>query len=160
MAVVRKIFVDLRTGFHRLEDGALILALVSMLTVALSQIVLRNLFDSGFLWAESFLRILVLWVAMLGAMVATRERNHISIDLLSRLFSSRFFSSLQIVSLLFAAVVCATAAYYCVVFISYEYQDGTIAFAGVPVWFCQSIMPIGFGVMALRFMFSVFVRDR
>ena len=160
MAVVRKIYLDLRTGFHRLEDGALILALVSMLTVALLQIVLRNLFDSGFLWAESFLRILVLWVAMLGAMVATRERNHISIDLLSRLLPPGFFVPLQNISLLFAAGVCATAAYHCVVFINYEYQDGTSAFADVPVWICQSIMPIGFGVMALRFVFSVFVREQ
>ena len=48
------------------------LALVSILVMALIQIVLRNVFDSGLLWAESFLRILVLWIAILGAMVATR----------------------------------------------------------------------------------------
>ncbi|HIL83344.1 MAG TPA: TRAP transporter small permease subunit, partial [Pseudomonadales bacterium] len=107
MASLRKNFLTLRTGFHRLEDGALVLALVSMLVMALTQILLRNLFDSGFLWAESFLRILVLWVAILGAMVATRDRNHISIDLLSRLLPAGYFVPLQIVSLLFAAVLCA-----------------------------------------------------
>ena len=160
MAFVRKNLLALRTGFHRLEDGALVLALVSMLVMALTQIVLRNLFDSGFLWAESFLRILVLWVAILGAMVATRERNHISIDLLSRLLPGGYFIPLQIVSLLFASVLCAVAAYHSVVFISYEYQDETIAFADVPVWLCQSIMPIGFAVMALRFLYAVFVRKQ
>ena len=160
MAFVRKTFFALRTGFHRLEDGALVLALVSMLVMALTQIVLRNLFDSGFLWAESFLRILVLWIAILGAMVATRERNHISIDLLSRLLPVGYFAPLQIISLLFAAVLCVVAAYHSVVFIGYEYEDGTIAFSEVPVWFCQSIMPIGFGVMALRFFHAVFVRVR
>jgi TRAP-type C4-dicarboxylate transport system permease small subunit len=143
MAALRKNLLAVRSGLHRLEDGALVLALVSMLVMALTQIVLRNVFDSGLLWAESFLRILVLWVAILGAMVATRDRNHISI-----------------VSLLFAAVLCAIAAYHSVVFISYEYEDGTIAFAEVPVWFCQSIMPIGFGVMALRFLYSAFVREQ
>ncbi len=51
MASLRKNFLTLRTGFHRLEDGALVLALVSMLVMALTQILLRNLFDSGFLWA-------------------------------------------------------------------------------------------------------------
>ena len=158
MASLRKNFLLLMTGFHRFEDGALVLALVSMLVMALTQIVLRNLFDSGFLWAESFLRILVLWIAFLGAMVATRDRNHISIDLLSRLLPNAYFVPFQIVSLLFASLLCAVAAYHSVVFISYEYEDGTIAFAEVPVWLCQSIMPIGFGVMALRFFSAMFAR--
>ena len=158
MASLRKNFLLLRTGFHRLEDGALVMALVSMLVMALTQIVLRNLFDSGFLWAESFLRILVLWIAFLGAMVATRDRNHISIDLLSRLLPTAYFVPFQIVSLLVASLLCAVAAYHSAVFISYEYEDGTIAFAEVPVWLCQSIMPIGFGVMALRFFSAIFGR--
>ena len=59
---------------HRCEDFALIGALITMLAIALMQIVLRNFFDSGVLWAETFSRVLVLWLAMLGAMVATRER--------------------------------------------------------------------------------------
>jgi len=45
-------------------------------------------------------------------------------------------------------------------FIGYEYEDGTIAFADVPVWLCQSIMPIGFGVMALRFFYAVFEQEQ
>ena len=160
MASLKQYLLALRAGIHRLEDGALMLALVSILVMALIQIVLRNVFDSGLLWAESFLRILVLWIAILGAMVATRERNHISIDLLSRLLPPQYFVPLRVVSLLFAAVLCTTVAYHCVVFIGYEYEDGTIAFAAVPVWLCQSIMPIGFGVMALRFFYAVFEQEQ
>jgi TRAP-type C4-dicarboxylate transport system permease small subunit len=146
---------------HRAEDLTLVLALISMLLMALLQIVLRNLFDSGLLWAESFLRILVLWVAMLGAMVATRERNHISIDLLSRLISKPvLLALLRAVTQLFAAAICFIAAYYCVEFISYEYEDGTIAFAEVPVWICQSIMPIGFFIMGSRFVIGLLVGGR
>ncbi len=144
---------------HRAEDGLLILALVSMLLMALAQIFLRNFFDSGFLWAESFLRIMVLWVAMLGAMVATRERNHISIDLLSRLLPPKLFLPLRILAQLFAVVVCGVAAWYCLEYVGYEYEDETIAFAEVPVWVCQAILPVGFAVMALRFLISIFIRD-
>ncbi len=142
---------------HRFEDGALILALFSMLLMALTQITLRNFFDSGFLWAESFLRILVLWVAMLGAMVATRERNHIGIDLFSRLLSPALYLPLRILTQLFAAVICFVAAWYCVDYIRYEYEDGTIAFASVPVWVCQSILPVGFAVMGLRFVSGLLI---
>lgn len=141
---------------HRLEDATLVLALSSMLLMALLQIILRNFFDSGFLWAESFLRILVLWVAMLGAMVATREKNHISIDLVSRSLDRRLTLPIEILTSLGAAAICFTAMWYSIEYIGYEYEDGTIAFANVPVWACQSIMPVGFGVMAVRFLLYPF----
>ncbi|MDA0977857.1 MAG: TRAP transporter small permease [Proteobacteria bacterium] len=136
---------------HWLEDSMLVLALVSMLVMAMLQIVLRNFFDSGFLWAETFLRILVLWVAMLGAMVATREKNHISIDLLSRNLHSKWLLPIELLTSSASMSLCFTAAWFSVEYIQYEYQDGTIAFASVPVWLCQSIIPVGFVVMGLRF---------
>ncbi|MBT4163128.1 MAG: TRAP transporter small permease subunit [Gammaproteobacteria bacterium] len=140
---------------HLVEDGALVIALVSMLLMALLQIAMRNFFDSGFLWAESFLRILVLWVAMLGAMVATRERNHINIDILSKFLDPSVMRLLRVLTNLFAAGVCFVSVYYAVEFIQYEFQDGTIAFASMPVWICQSIIPIGFAVMGLRFLITL-----
>ena len=142
-------------SLHLLEDAALILALLVMLFMALLQIIMRNFFDSGFLWAESFLRVLVLWIAMLGAMVATRERNHINIDLISRFAKSDLMTWVSILTLLFSALVCAVCAFYAVSYIQYEFEDGTIAFGVVPVWICQSIVPVGFGIMALRFLMAL-----
>jgi TRAP-type C4-dicarboxylate transport system permease small subunit len=115
------------------------------------QIVLRNFFDAGIFWAESFLRILVLWIAMLGAMVATRNANHLSIDVAARLLPTRYVLWISVFTNLFSSVVCAVIAYYAFLFVRFEYEDGTIAFAIVPSWVCQSILPFGFGVMAIRF---------
>ena len=142
-------------GLHRVEDAALMLALMTMLILAVTQIVLRNGFDRGFLWAESFLRILVLWVAMLGAMVATRENNHINIDAVSRYVPARLQLGLQFVTRIFAAIVCGLVAWYSIELIQFEYEDQTIAFAEVPTWICQSILPFGFAVMSLRFSIEV-----
>ena len=139
-------------NIHRLEDTVLVSALVSMLVMAVVQIALRNFFDAGLLWAESFLRILVLWIAMLGAMVATRESNHISIDALSRFLDPRLNQVIQIAVSCFSAVICFIVAYYAVEFVRYEYLDETIAFGDVPTWVCQSIIPVGFLVMSLRFL--------
>ena len=136
---------------HKLEDGLLVTALISMLLMAVLQICLRNFFDAGIFWAESFLRILVLWVAMLGAMVATRESNHIAIDALSRFLAPIVRKIVALFTRIFSALICAVVAYYSLEFIQYEYQDQTIAFATVPTWVCQSIIPFGFAVMAIRF---------
>jgi TRAP-type C4-dicarboxylate transport system permease small subunit len=137
---------------HRLEDSLLVFSLLAMLLIALGQIVLRNGFDSGVLWAESFSRILVLWVAMLGAMVATRENNHISIDAVSRYLPSRWQNYLATLTSVVSSVICALVAWYSFEFVRFEYVDNTLAFAKVPNWICQSILPIGFGVMSLRFL--------
>jgi hypothetical protein len=33
-----------------------------------------------------------------------------------------------------------------------EFYDGGLAFGQVPVWVCEAIMPVAFGVMALRYL--------
>ena len=142
---------SLHRGIHRLEDAALVSALLTMLFLALLQIALRNFMGSGFLWAETFLRILVLWIAMLGAMVATRENNHINIDALARFVPSHMQRWFNLVTGLFAAAICGVAGWYAIELVLFEYEDKTIAFGIVPNWVCQLILPVGFGVMSLRF---------
>jgi len=137
---------------YRLEDTLLVTALISMLVMAVIQIGLRNFLDEGLFWAESFLRILVLWIAMLGAMVATRESNHISIDVLSRYFGSTQLRIVRFVTQLFSAAICFVVGVYAYEFVQYEYLDKTIAFAKVPTWMCQAIIPFGFLVMSVRFL--------
>jgi TRAP-type C4-dicarboxylate transport system permease small subunit len=137
--------------FSRIEDLTLVSALVAMLLMALLQIFLRNFYDSGILWAESFLRVLVLWVAMLGAMVATRLNRHISIDLVARYLPPGLRLATESLMGCTSGVICAVIAWYAFRLVEFEYEDQTIAFAAVPNWVCQAILPFGFGVMALRF---------
>ena len=141
---------------HKAEDSLLVAALATMLGTAILQIILRNFFDSGIFWAESFLRILVLWLAMLGAMVATREANHISIDAFSRYLKPSHARWTNFFINIFSAAICTIVTYYSLEFVGYEYEDQTIAFAKVPTWICQSIIPLGFAVMAFRFVINGF----
>ena len=53
------------------------LLLTGMILLATTQILMRNLWDTGLAWADPSLRIAVLWVALLGALAATRDDNHI-----------------------------------------------------------------------------------
>ena len=139
-------------SLHRMEDAALIAALIAMLALAVAQILLRDFFDQGIFWAESFLRILVLWVAMLGAMVATRHRNHISIDVVSRYLPERPARAAALATSLVSAAICGVISWYAVEFVQFEYQDQTIAFGHVKSWMCEIILPFGFAVMSLRFL--------
>lgn len=139
---------------HRLENGVLIATLITMLVMALTQIFLRNFFDTGIFWAETFLRILVLWVGVLGAMVATRENHHINIDVISRYLGQGKSFVAGLITSLFAATICAVVAWYAMKLVRFEYIDQTIAFGRVPMWVCQSILPFGFAVMSIRFVIN------
>ena len=125
--------------------------------LASAQILLRNFFDAGIFWADSALRIMVLWIGMIGAMFASRNKKHIRIDILSHYLPVNFRNNIWRVTELTTAIVCGIVAYYSIEFIQYEYLDGTIAFANVPVWLCEIIIPIAFIIMALRFLVYAFM---
>lgn len=136
---------------HALEDGLLVLLLLTMIGLAVMQIVLRNGFDGGILWGDSLLRVLVLWIALLGAMVASREQRHINIDVISRFLPPLGKRIAATIASLFTTMICATLAWYCFDFVQMEYESPSPAFANIPTWWCESIMPIAFIVIAARY---------
>jgi TRAP-type C4-dicarboxylate transport system permease small subunit len=135
---------------HNLEDALLALILISMVLLASSQVIMRNLFDSGFTWGDPLLRLLVLWLGLMGAMVATRVDRHITIDALLRVLPSGLQHASRIFTKLATALVCGILAWQSVrlVLIDYDYQDMVINH--LPVWVGDLILPVAFGVMTLR----------
>ena len=138
----------------RLEESLLVVILLSTIIFAVAQIFLRNFFHSGIPWGDSLVRILVLWLGLIGAMIASRDHRHIKIDILSRhmtpanqLWLRRFTDSIT-------AIVCFVVAWYAFLFVRIEYQDGMRAFENVPVWLTEVIIPVGFLIMAVRFLLS------
>jgi TRAP-type C4-dicarboxylate transport system permease small subunit len=141
----------LLNSVRHLENALLVLLLTAMIALAGSQIVLRNLFDSGISWGDPLLRVLVLWVGMLGAMIATQQDKHIRIDLLSRYLSPAWRDRTARLNHLFSAVVCGLLSWHSGRFVYFEWQDGNILVQNIPTWVAESILPFGFAVMALRF---------
>lgn len=135
---------------HRIEDILLALLLSTLVLLAPLQIVLRNFFDTGWIWADPFLRVLVLWIALLGALAASRQNKQISIDVVSKLLSSRAKAMVGILTGLFTTVVCSVVAYQSWLFVSGEREFGSKAFGDVPAWLCQSVIPFAFAMIAVR----------
>ena len=148
----RKSFVErAQMILYRVEDSILVGLLLLMITMAVLQIFLRNLFDTGIVWSDVLVRILVLWVGLLGAMVASRQGNHINIDILDRFLPERAKVVVSFVVEVFTAFICTIVAYYSLQFVQMEFADGGMAFAKVPVWLCEAIIPFAFVVIAIRY---------
>ncbi len=143
---------------QKVEDYILICLLLIMITMAVLQIFLRNFFDSGIVWGDSLVRVLVLWIGLVGAMIASRTDNHISIDILSRYLPSEIRRFTSLATHVFTTVVTALMAWFSLAFVKMEMGVNLIAFANVPAWVCESIIPIAFGVISIRYaLFSILV---
>ena len=157
-----RFFSQLKKGERILavvEDSLLVVLLFSTMLIAVAQIILRNGFSSGLSWADPALKMMVLYLTIVGSIVATRENKHLSIDVLSKFLPEKLNFMVQRFTNAFAALICFYMAYYSVdlVQLSLEFNDRT--FSNIPVWILQLIMPVGFGLMALRFVFNIFSNE-
>lgn len=127
------------------------IVLASMVGIAVWQIFARNVFSGGFFWADEYLRLAVLWVALIGSIAAARDHRHLRIDLLSRLLPPAITRWTDFVADLATAIVCAALAWYSLEFVleSFEYEDQ--AFGSLPLWWFQTILPAGFLLIGFRY---------
>lgn len=142
-------------ALHLLEDIIVILILLTMIFFSLYQIFMRNFMESGFIWGDSFLRILVLWLGLAGAILASRKGKQISIDVLSQFIPLPYKVVINKLNWLFAAIICFIISYYSYLFVYLEYVDGTIAFENIPAWITEAIIPIGFLIMGLKYVVQI-----
>lgn len=136
-----------------------VLCLAVMVVVVLYQILARNLFHTGMEGADFLVRHLVLWVVFLGASVATRDDRHIHIDLLPRLLSPKMKQLSAVLVALFSITVAGVLSYASFFFVHMERQSGiTLPSLGMPVWVVESIIPIGYAVIAVHFAVNSIVK--
>jgi len=136
---------------HRLEDAVLALLLGTLVVLASLQIGLRSLLGTGLPWIDPTLRVLVLWLGLLGALAASRDGRHITIDAVSRLLPARAQAAVNAGTGLFTAAVSAIVAWHGGRFVASEFEYASRAFAGIPAWALESIIPFAFGAIALRY---------
>ena len=134
-----------------LENLALITLLLSLIGFACAQIFLRNAFAIGVPWIDELLRLILLWLAMIGAVAASREHKQIAIDILSRFLPSHRLRWLELATSTFTAAVTGALCFYSARFVrqSYEFEDQLLG--DWPAWVFQIILPIAFGLMAYRY---------
>ena len=138
---------------HRAEDALLAALRGALLLLAVTQIVLR-FFDHGLEWAEGVSRMGVLWLALLGALGATRTHKHIAIDVLPRLLPPMAQRVAWIVSQGAAAAIAATLAWLGVGMVRMELEAPMPFVAGIPSWVPMLAVPAGFALMSLRFVLA------
>jgi C4-dicarboxylate transporter, DctQ subunit len=135
----------------RLEETFMIVALTFMTAMTVVQVVLRYGFSTGFVWSLEATMYTFAWLVLIGMSYGVRTEAHIAVDLVtSRLTpgGARVFAAI--------ALVCALA--YCALMIygSAQFVERSMTLGNnardipLPRWVLTGIMPIAFGLLALR----------
>lgn len=136
---------------ERLEEGLLVVLMGGVVLVAFAQIALRNIFAYSLDWADPLVQQLLLWTALLGALLATRQRRHLRLDLLLRLAPAPLCLVLEVLGEGCSTCICGLLTWVAVQFLQGEAQAGTLGVFSLPTWKLQLIFPLAFGLMTLRF---------
>jgi TRAP-type C4-dicarboxylate transport system permease small subunit len=143
-----------KTG-NFLETAALVTLLSAMMLLAVGQIVLREVFNTGFVWADELIKLMVLWLAMIGSIAACRDNRHIRIDALSHILPKFAVEITRVIVDVFAAVVCGGIALQAWRYlqVEIEYQDTVLV--NLPAWIAHIVLPAAFFLISFRFLVLV-----
>ena len=140
-----------------LEVGFLAAMLATLIFLGCAQILLRNAFNSGWLWADPVMRHLVLWLGAMGAALASARMRHISVDALSRLLSPNLIPLRRLIVYGVTAITAYALLISTVRLVTDERAFGEVAFLGVRTWVLQLVLPVAFGIITYRTVLAIFL---
>ncbi len=146
------IIKKLISWIHTAENAFLSLLLSALIILSFLQIISRMFMSSGLNFIDTVNYQLVLWIGLIGAAIATRNNEHINIDVLSRILPRKWKYFVDALTQLFSTGVCALVTWASYRFIRDEMQFGFDVMAGIPSWAFASIIPLTFGVITIRFL--------
>ena len=133
------------------ENVLLVTLLCAMMVLAVAQIVLREVFNTGIVWAGELLKLMVLWLAMIAAIAACRDNRHIRIDALSHVLPKTAIRATRVLVDLFAAAVCVVIAWHAWRYLQIEIEWGDTVLIDTPAWIAHIVIPVSFAIVAYRF---------
>lgn len=139
--------------FNKLEEVLLGFFLAAMTLITFMQVVARYVFNYSFVWAMELTGVLFAWMIFIGMGYGVRVGAHIGIDILVRHLGP---AAARVVGMI-AAALCV--AYSCI--LGYggwnlvaKLREVGIEMQDIPVeqWIPRIILPLGFALLALRFL--------
>ena len=133
------------------ENAVVSVSLLAMMLVPLVESFLRRVFQTGIPASTTIVQHMVLVVGMLGGAIAARDKRLLSLSTFGETsLHGRWKIAAQIFTSGVAAAVTAFLGLASYQFVASERDAGQILAFGLPMWIVESVLPIGFAVIALR----------
>jgi len=132
------------------ENVLVSLALAVLMLLPLIEVVGRKLFHGGISGEAAFEQHLVLIIGLLGGMFAARDRRLLALSTLTAFLKGGWQAFARVFGSAFAAGITVFLCLAALQLVQSERSGGALLAYGIPRWTVQIIMPLGFGVIALR----------
>ena len=139
-----------RRGLRDAENSGVTLALFVMMLLPVLEIVLRKTHHAGIAGAPLIVQQFTFIVGMLGGAIAARDGRLLALSALAAVVHGRMK---VVISIFSQAVAAAVTAFLCVAsvhFVRSEVGTTDVVAFGIKMWCVQLLLPVGFGVIAVR----------
>ncbi|MFT6557444.1 MULTISPECIES: TRAP transporter small permease [Sneathiella] len=143
----------MRHYVERLEEGLISLLLVIMTMLVFVEVVMRFVFNSGFLWLQELTLLTSAWFVLLGASYGVRVGAHIGVDALVRLLPPNIHRLVSIAAVGMCLFYCGLLFAGSWVYLEKMKKIG-LELEDLPYqkWVAHSILVVGFGLLFIRFL--------
>ena len=108
-------FIDLiGKPINSLEENIIVLLMGSMVLINFSQVIARDVFNTGWGSALEITRVLFAWLILFGMSYGIKKQLHLGVDILIRKFSPKVFK-------IFALFGCVACIFYGIIFFSADW---------------------------------------
>jgi tripartite ATP-independent transporter DctM subunit len=139
-----------RAVLRGVENGVVVAALACCILLPLVEMVLRKFFNTGIPAQSNFLQHLTLIIGMAGGAVAAREGRLLALSVFTATLPPRWRAVAQVWSGSVSAVIAGFLCVASVELVQSEREAQTSIIDGVPTWWLQLVLPVGFGLIAWR----------
>ncbi len=127
-----------------------IAGLIGVLLGTAGGIVLAGRVPEGYTWAQKLALFLLLWVAFIGASMATHDQRHLMVDAVRKAVPARFLPWFNALSWMTAAVF--TAGFFYLSWIYLQLRLGEDPTPGeIPDWLKVLSIPVSLALVTVRF---------
>lgn len=152
MLIRRRGVMTVKAVLYRIENGFGIFSLAALALLPLSEVIsrsFRGLVTIGIPGASGITIHLLLWAGMFAGMITTRNEGHLSIALVQYFSDEKIKRILRVFTSLLSAFIVTILAFTGPAFIKIGLTGRLIGV--VPDRFFALMLPIGYGIIALRF---------
>lgn len=132
------------------ENIIAIAIMTALILLPILEIAFRPFSGRALVGSIDYVRHLTLWIGMIGGVLAIRGSRHLGIAT-SALMSGNIKTYAKLLSHTVACITCLVLGYASLEMVIAERESITMLGGLIPLWVAQSIMPLCFALMALRF---------
>jgi tripartite ATP-independent transporter DctM subunit len=139
-----------KSFLHSFEGGVLVVAFLLSMLIPLIDALGRPFGGFSVSGSSEYRAQLTLWLALLGGLLAARERQHLTLSTAEAIGRVQLRDAARVFSQSVAAAVCAVLSYSAYGVVHADRESGKVLEIGVPVWVSECVMPIALALLAVR----------